>query len=94
MTGYLSKRAQNQSDNDRPHGWRDYLDNYYRTSFVNGDYLAGFERLAIIQTEMQARFPGKYQVVSFYNTKKMRFDMRLSFDDPKQETMWKIKHSQ
>lgn len=73
--------------------WQQMLDGYYRTSFINGDYTTGEDRIATIQAEMQERFPGKYVVENFYNNKKMRFDLRLRFDDPKQETMWKIKNS-
>lgn len=41
---------------------------------------------------MQSRFPGPYVVEEFYNAGLGRFDLRLRFADPKQETMWRIKY--
>jgi hypothetical protein len=42
---------------------------------------------------MQDRFPGPYVVEEFYNIARGCFDLRLKFEDPKQETMWRIKYS-
>ncbi len=47
----------------------------------------------IARTEkyMQIRYPGPYRVEPYYNLEKMKIDLRLQFDDPKQETMWLLK---
>ena len=42
---------------------------------------------------MKIRYPGPYRVEQFYNAEKMKWDLRLQFDDPKQETMWLLKWS-
>ena len=42
---------------------------------------------------MQKKYPGPYRVESYYNADKMKYDLRLRFDDPKQETMWLIRWS-
>ena len=42
---------------------------------------------------MQIKYPGKYIVEQFYNTKKMKIDLRLKFEDPKEETFWLLKWS-
>ena len=42
---------------------------------------------------MQRRYPGPYRVESYYNSEKMRWDLRLQFDDPREETMWLMRWS-
>ena len=42
---------------------------------------------------MQDKYPGNYVVEQYWDTKKMVFDFRLKFDDPREETFWKIKNS-
>jgi hypothetical protein len=42
---------------------------------------------------MQIKYPGKYKVEQFYNADKMKWDVRLRFDDPREETMWLLKQS-
>ena len=42
---------------------------------------------------MQKRYPGPYRVESYYSADKMKYDLRLKFDDPKQETMWLLRWS-
>ena len=42
---------------------------------------------------MQIKYPGKYIVEQFYNTEKMKMDLRLKFEDPKEETFWLLKWS-
>lgn len=42
---------------------------------------------------MQKRYPGNYVVESYYNSDKMKWDLKLKFDDPKQEIMWLLKWS-
>jgi len=42
---------------------------------------------------MQGKYPGKYIVEDFYNPKKSKFDLRLRFENSKEELIWKIKWS-
>lgn len=42
---------------------------------------------------MQKKYPGPYRVESYYSADKMKYDLRLKFDDPKQETMWLLRWS-
>ena len=42
---------------------------------------------------MQTKYPGPYIVEQFYNPKIMKIDLRLKFANPKQETMWILRHS-
>lgn len=42
---------------------------------------------------MQESFPGPYIVEEYFDSDKQRFDIRLKFEDPKQEMLWKIKWS-
>ena len=43
------------------------------------------------QERMQMKYPGPYIVEPYYNAKKGKFDLRLKFEDSKEELMWKIK---
>lgn len=42
---------------------------------------------------MQIRYPGPYRVEQFYNPEKMKIDLRLQFDDPREQTMWMLRWS-
>jgi len=42
---------------------------------------------------MKIKYPGNYRVEQFYNAKKMKIDLRLRFDNPKEETMWLLRWS-
>ena len=42
---------------------------------------------------MQIKYPGPYRVEQFYNANKMKWDLRLKFEDPKEETMWLLRWS-
>jgi hypothetical protein len=39
---------------------------------------------------MQNRWPGNYIVEEFYNPKLVRFDFRLKFNSPKDETWFRL----
>lgn len=43
------------------------------------------------QKYMQTKYPGPYTVEPYYNTKNMKMDLRLKFEDPREETMWLLK---
>ena len=49
--------------------------------------------VANAQKYMQKKYPGKYVVEQFYNAESGRFDLRLKFDDPKEETFWLLRWS-
>ena len=53
------------------------------------------EKDIIVNAEhyMQKRYPGPYCVESYYNADKMKWDLRLKFDDPREETMWLLRWS-
>lgn len=40
---------------------------------------------------MQFKYPGPYRVEQYYNSDKMKWDLRLRFDDPQEETMWLLR---
>lgn len=46
-----------------------------------------------IQEIMQSNFPGPYVVEEYYDSKNMKFALRLKFKSPQEETMWTIKNS-
>lgn len=69
--------------------WRDML----RTLYLRGGSgLRDDKRLEIVAGRMQQQWPGPYIVEEFYNARLQGFDARLKFEDPKQETMWKIRN--
>lgn len=42
---------------------------------------------------MQFKYPGPYTVEQFYNSEKIKWDLRLKFEDPAEETMWLLRWS-
>jgi hypothetical protein len=42
---------------------------------------------------MQKKYPGNYVVEQFFNAKKIKVDLRLIFNSPKDETFFKLKYS-
>lgn len=42
---------------------------------------------------MQKKYPGNYRVEQYYNADKMKWDLRLKFNSPKEETFWLLKYS-
>lgn len=51
------------------------------------------EVMDTIQEIMQSNFPGPYVVEEYYDSKNMKFALRLKFKSPQEETMWTIKNS-
>lgn len=53
------------------------------------------EKDIIVNAEhyMQKKFPGNYVVESYYNADKMKWDLRLKFEDPNEELLWMLKNS-
>ena len=57
------------------------------TTFTEADIVTNAEKY------MQLKYPGPYTVEQYYNADKMKWDLRLQFDDPRQKTMWLLKWS-
>jgi len=45
-----------------------------------------------VEAFMQDFFPGPYTIQEYYNVKLGRFDYKLVFEDPRQETLWRLKY--
>ena len=58
-----------------------------KTTFSEEDILANAQKY------MQKKYPGNYRVEEYYNADKMKWDLRLRFADPREETMWILKWS-
>ena len=57
------------------------------TTFSEEDILANANKY------MQIKYPGKYVVEQFYDAEKMKWDLRLKFEDPAEETFWLLRWS-
>lgn len=72
--------------------WQSYL--HILGNGLNGVSERGEEYIVANAHEyMQIKYPGKYIVEKFYNSEKMTWDLRLKFEDPKEETMWLLRWS-
>ncbi len=79
-----------------PDNWKSYLRRF--ANGLNGIYGAGStttvteeDIIARAEKYMQLKYPGPYQVEPYYNSEKMKWDLRLRFDDPREETMWLLR---
>lgn len=72
-------------------GWSEELDSYYGVSFINQTDTIAQHELALINDEMQVKYPGNYFIEEYYNDRQDRFALRPTFVDPKEELMWKIR---
>lgn len=76
-----------------PETWQGYLRRL--GNGINGvatnKYITEADIIDNAQKYMQLRYPGPYRVESYYNSEKMKFDLRLAFDDPREETLWRLK---
>lgn len=57
------------------------------TTVTEADIVSNAEK------HMQKRYPGPYRVEQYYNSEKMKWDLRLKFADPQEETMWLLKQT-
>ena len=74
--------------------WREVLDDLYLKYGTWSDaYPEEQKKLAQLDEVFREKFPGEYIIEEFYNAKLQRFDVRLKFPDPKQETMFVLKNS-
>lgn len=82
----------------QPMKYQEYL-NYYSLRMFDGTTLPMMKLnpektiLDCAQEELQQKWPGNYRIEEFYNPKKGRIDLRLQFNDPKEETMWLLRWS-
>lgn len=44
-------------------------------------------------SDFKAQYPGTYIIEEYYNSKTMKFDLRLKFENEQDELLWKIKWS-
>ena len=82
-------------DQPVPDTWQTYLSRLGNglNGVASNKYITEADILDNAQKYMQIKYPGKYTVEQFYNTKKMKIDLRLRFDDPKEETFWLLRWS-
>lgn len=78
-----------------PETWQSYLRRLGSglNGVGNNKYVTEEDIMDNAQKWMQVKFPGEYTVEQFYNPKTMKIDLRLRFNDPKEETMWLLRWS-
>ena len=78
-----------------PETWQSYLRRLGNglNGVTTNQYITEADIVANAQKYMQIKYPGPYQVEPYYNSKKMKMDLRLKFEDPKEETMWLLRHT-
>lgn len=59
------------------------------TYFANG--VSGI--LDIGTKNFKSKYPGNYVIEEYYDSTTMKFDLRLIFENEKEELLWKIKWS-
>ena len=76
-----------------PDTWQRYLARLGNgiSGVASNQFITEADIVANAEKWMQKKYPGKYTVEQFYNADKMKWDLRLRFDDPKEETMWLLK---
>lgn len=74
--------------------WRKVLDDMYlRYGSWSDKFPDEQEKLAQLDGLFREKFPGPYVIEEFYDAKLGRFNVRLKFAEPKDETMFILKHS-
>ena len=79
-----------------PETWQSYLrrlGNGLNGLSDRSETITDEDIIARAEKYMQIKYPGPYRVEQFYNPKRARIDLRLVFDDPKEETMWLLRWS-
>ena len=78
-----------------PETWQSYLSRLGNglNGVATNKYITEEDIVENAQKYMQSKYPGPYTVESCYNAEKMKMDLRLKFDDPKEELMWTLKWS-
>ena len=78
-----------------PETWQNYLRRLGNGLNVvaSNKYITEADIVENAQKYMQIKYPGPYTVEPYYNAKKMKIDLRLKFEDPREETMWLLRQS-
>ena len=76
-----------------PETWQSYLRRLGNglNGVATNKYITEEDIVANAEEQMQKKYPGPYTVEPYYNAEKMKMDLRLKFDDPKEQTMWLLK---
>lgn len=79
-----------------PETWQSYLRRL--GNGINGvsdrsDTITDADIIARAEKYMQLNYPGPYRVEQYYNADKMKWDLRLKFDDPREQTFWLLRWS-
>lgn len=79
-----------------PQTWQSYLRRL--GNGINGvsdrsENVTDADIVARAEKYMQIKYPGPYRVEQYYNSDKMKWDLRLKFANPKEETFWLLKYS-
>ena len=76
-----------------PETWQNYLRRLGNglNGVATNKFITERDIVENAQKYMQIRYPGNYTVEQYYNVDKMRWDLRLRFEDPKEETLWLLR---
>ena len=76
-----------------PETWQNYLRRLGNglNGVVTNKYITESDIVDNAQKYMQIKYPGPYTVEQYYNINKMKWDLRLRFEDPREETMWLLR---
>lgn len=79
----------------RPDTWDSYLSRLGNglNGVATNQFVTEADILDNAQKYMQIKYPGPYRVEPYYNSKKMKMDLKLKFEDPKEELVWLLRWS-
>ncbi len=94
---YLELTEQTAIDLVRSFDWR--LSLIYYTRMLNSGLKSPVMKLEphltvedLVNQELQDRCPGNYTVEKVYDTDNFKWELKLRFDNPEDETVWMLKH--
>ena len=78
-----------------PDTWQSYLRRLGNglNGVATNKYITEADIVDNAQKYMQTKYPGPYTVEQYYNADKMKWDLRLRFADPREETLWLLRWS-
>ena len=78
-----------------PDTWQSYLRRLGNglNGVATNKYITEADIVENAQKYMQIKYPGPYTVEQYYSTDKMKWDLRLRFADPREETLWLLRWS-
>ena len=76
-----------------PDTWQSYLRRLGNglNGVATNKYITEADIVDNAQKYMQTKYPGPYTVEQYYNADKMKWDLRLRFADPREETLWLLR---